>query len=535
MLLHGRDDKPVVLSHFAKSVYLSSGQSGHLVCCLSGFPAISEVMWHRRAPANIVMDPQLSGSNATEIQDISEKPFSVEQLVKSAHQFNDVLCFKKLISFVSPELSGAFTCQGRNALGWGQRSMPFNVFVQVPPYFTQKPEKHPDKRVPFSEILQSCKADGFPSPEINWVQLILKTPKHVKRNATTTSEMAKSGDEWLFCPSDSTTLCWTAKKVELLTELLESPQKTGIFACIASNDLGFRIDVVDSLACGLRIMMEVFTWAPSVLPKKVILEYYECSFVAEFSTSLREKKWRREKISMGSVRSGEFEIRGLTSNTLTAVRVCMTCSSGQPVVSNTAHGWTKATTNDTKCSPGLTSQGRTKTGVPITTPPPVQDVNMSVKVLLVCGSLVLVLLSILTFLLIRHGVQTRARKSRLPGTYYSPPQHFSTWRYQCNDQPAVYTTPAATSIIAQVEDDLTARVSTKQTPLSELGINRLGEPQNMTVINNSIEECTALKKIPTERVSTSLSPRLGIGDLPGVRESVGTATLAKIDARRPTT
>lgn len=44
----------------------------------------------------------------------------------------------------------------------------------VRPYFTQKPEIHPDQRVPFSEILQSCKADGFPSPEITWMQFILK-------------------------------------------------------------------------------------------------------------------------------------------------------------------------------------------------------------------------------------------------------------------------------------------------------------------------------------------------------------------------
>ncbi|KAM3172302.1 hypothetical protein ACTXT7_014815 [Hymenolepis weldensis] len=52
------------------------------------------------------------------------------------------------------------------------------------------------------------------------------------------------------------------------------------------------IDVVESPACGLRIMMEVFTWTSTVLPKKVTLEYQECSFSVEFSTSLREKHWQ---------------------------------------------------------------------------------------------------------------------------------------------------------------------------------------------------------------------------------------------------
>ncbi|VDO15894.1 unnamed protein product [Rodentolepis nana] len=79
---------------------------------------------------------------------------------------------------------------------------------KIRPYFTQKPDKHPDKRIAFLEVLRSC------------------------------------------------------------------------------------IDIVDSVACGLRIMMEVFTWTPSILPTKVILEYHECSFSVEFSTSLREKQWR---------------------------------------------------------------------------------------------------------------------------------------------------------------------------------------------------------------------------------------------------
>lgn len=53
--------------------------------------------------------------------------------------------------------------------------------------------------------------------------------------------MTKSGDQWLFCPSDSVTLCWTTKQVELLTKSLKSNREVGIYACIASNDLGTEI------------------------------------------------------------------------------------------------------------------------------------------------------------------------------------------------------------------------------------------------------------------------------------------------------
>ncbi|KAM3172301.1 hypothetical protein ACTXT7_014814 [Hymenolepis weldensis] len=231
-MLSFKIDKPVILSHFAKSVFLTSGQPGHLSCCLSGFPEVSEVMWHRRALISAVKDPEQSKNNTMEMEIISNQSFS------------DVYCYKKLISNVIAELSGVYTCQGKNALGWGQRSKSFDVFVQVRPYFTQKPDKYPNQQVSFPKVLQSCKAEGFPPPEVVWAKFILKvvtTPKQMKRNISTTSEMTKSGDQWLFCPSDSVTLCWTTEKVELLTTSLKSNREVGIYACIASNDLGTEI------------------------------------------------------------------------------------------------------------------------------------------------------------------------------------------------------------------------------------------------------------------------------------------------------
>lgn len=42
------------------------------------------------------------------------------------------------------------------------------------PYFTQKPDKFPSGDVTFAEILRSCKAAGFPPPEITWVKYVLK-------------------------------------------------------------------------------------------------------------------------------------------------------------------------------------------------------------------------------------------------------------------------------------------------------------------------------------------------------------------------
>lgn len=167
--------------------------------------------------------------------------------------------------------------------------------------------------------------------------------------------------------------------------------------------------------------------------------------------------------------------------------------------------------------------------VSVSAPPPVQYPNLSVKVLLVCGSLVLILLSIFAFLLMRHGVRIRARKFRLSRNVYFPPQHISSWTYRCNDSPAIYTIAATTNNTVCSEGDfkLTSRVPMKETLLSELGINRLGESQTVTVINNSIEEFAVLKKIPTERLSTSRSSRFRIGD-PPMYESVGASTLAKI-------
>nr|CDS30410.1 hemicentin 1 [Hymenolepis microstoma] len=233
--------RPVVLSHFAKSVFLTSGQPGHIVCCLSGFPEVSEVMWHQRVLTSAVKIPEQRENSTIHTKSISGQPFSnlvhqeqdgrvtIEEMANEvgiAHEsafslltgnlglrasspwarwipnalqkqhltqrtqlslpnlammeanednfLSDVNCYKKSISYVIPELAGAYTCQGKNALGWGQRSTPFDVFVQVRPYFTQKPDKHPDRRVFFLEILRSCKAEGFPPPEIAWAKFTLK-------------------------------------------------------------------------------------------------------------------------------------------------------------------------------------------------------------------------------------------------------------------------------------------------------------------------------------------------------------------------
>ncbi|VDO06532.1 unnamed protein product [Rodentolepis nana] len=192
-------DRPVVLSHFAKSVFLTSGQPGHIVCCLSGFPEVSEVMWHQRVLANAVKAPEPDENSTIHTNLISGQPFpsqfgsgpdqhirDFQQLLMvrgwvkkpsdtdaitssgaTTYKFShfqqqqqqqdarvaievaivnekilasassqwgtpdtDVMCYKKLISFVIPELAGAYTCQGKNDLGWGQRSTPFDVFVQ---------------------------------------------------------------------------------------------------------------------------------------------------------------------------------------------------------------------------------------------------------------------------------------------------------------------------------------------------------------------------------------------------------------------
>ncbi|VDL63133.1 unnamed protein product [Hymenolepis diminuta] len=533
------------MSHFAKSVFLTSGQPGHLACCLSGFPEVSEVIWHRRALISAVKGPEQSKNNTMETEIISGQSFSVKQLVKSPYHLNasfknDVNCYKKLISHVIPELSGVYTCQGKNALGWGQRSMSFDVFVQVRPYFTQKPDKHPSQQVSFPEVLQSCKAEGFPPPEV--------TPKQMKRNISAISEMTKSGDQWLFCPSDSVTLCWTTEKFELLTKSSKSNREVGIYACIASNDLGteialsnlvdpeqpsewlfaLSIDVVDSLACSLRIMMEVFTWTSAVLPKKVILEYHECSFSVEFSTSLREKHWQREKISRESIRRGEFEIRNLASNTLTAVRVYMSCSSGEPVMSNTVYGWSKATANSTECSPNLTlhEKGKSKTVISTTTPAPEQDVHTPVKVLLTCGTLILILLSIFAILLVYRSVRMRAGKRILPGARYSGPQNASTWRDGCGESPAIYTTSVPTTITDYRKGDFQL---IPQSLMAEHGIKKERPSQNVTVLNNSIETSEVLKASPSGLYRTAFSPKVEMKELSPIYERSRAATLPIMD------
>ncbi|KAL5966989.1 Titin [Taenia solium] len=311
-------DKPVALSHFAKSVYLTADQPGHLVCCLSSLPEVTQVMWHR-SPSPGVVGLERGEMTYTGVQSLSNQPFSTEEVIQASYFLNGVTCYKKLIASVRPELSGVYTCQGKNSLGWGSLSMPFDVFVKAKPYFTQKPDKFPSGEVTFAEILRSCKAAGFPPPMITWVKYVLKAAKYMKRNTSTSLEMIRMGEQWMLCPVESRTLCWTAERHEVATS--KTAQESGIFACTASNDLGFEvaltnlvtprhaskwqftlgIDVTDSFPCGLKVLMETFTWTPATIPKKVLLEHRECSFWVEFSTSLREKQWKRGNINMLSI------------------------------------------------------------------------------------------------------------------------------------------------------------------------------------------------------------------------------------------
>lgn len=61
----------------------------------------------------------------------------------------------------------------------------------------------------------------------------------MKRNVSTSFEMVRMGEQWMLCPVESRTLCWTAEGHEVATSKLT--QESGIFACTASNDLGFQI------------------------------------------------------------------------------------------------------------------------------------------------------------------------------------------------------------------------------------------------------------------------------------------------------
>ncbi|KAH9281114.1 hypothetical protein ECG_06456 [Echinococcus granulosus] len=484
--------KPVTLRHFAKSIYLTAGQPGHIVCCLSGFPGITQVMWHRSPPSGMV-GLERAEKISTGLQSLSNHPFSTQELVRTSHPLNGVTCYKKLIASVGPEMSGAYTCQAKNALGWGSLSKPFNVFVKVQPHFTQKPDKFPSREVTFAEVLRSCKAAGFPPPEIKWVKYVLKAPKHMKRNISTSSEMAQTGEEWMLCPVESRTLCWTAERHEVA--ISKATQESGIFACTASNDLGSQIaltnlvtpklssewrfslgiDVTDSLPCGLKVLMEMFTWTPTTIPKKVILEHRECSFSVEFSTSLREKQWKRETISPQLIRSGEFKVLGLSSNILTAVRVFVRCSRRQPVVSNTVYAWTRAPTDSLECS-------STKTRQEPNSDSGNQEESTLMKVLLTCGILVLALLSVLACLLLRRGPRSRAIKNYLQRANYSSPQQSRSWIDHCSDSPSVFktTTSAPNTVDATSEVkgglQLVAQVP-EQLRLPELSFQRLDDTQ----------------------------------------------------------
>uniref|UniRef100_A0A5K3EI52 Ig-like domain-containing protein n=1 Tax=Mesocestoides corti TaxID=53468 RepID=A0A5K3EI52_MESCO len=405
--------KPVALRHFAKSVYLTAGQSGHIICCLSGFPEIEQVMWHRTAlPGATVISVD---ENITIVQSISGRPFPIKELVQSLHPGNNAVCYKKPIPHAFPEMSGSFTCQGKNALGWGLRSTPFSVFVKVFPYFTQRPENYAGRNMTFSEIAGNCQARGFPPPVITWMKYVLKAVKHVRKNNSASSEMTKHDSLSLFCPSESRTMCWTAEKQDIVSH---KRYQTGIFACTASNDLGdqttliqlghpgfstdaeyaFGIEILDPIPCGLQISVEVFTWAPTVIPQKAIFKNDECVFFAEYSTSPRDKQWRRENISVESVNSGQFTIFGHSSNALIALKAGMNCVSKRAATSNTIYGWT----SDSKCT--LTNSLLDRAAISdkslSTDGNDVQDYVVPVRVIFACGSLLFSLVSILACFMI---------------------------------------------------------------------------------------------------------------------------------------
>ncbi|KAM3174247.1 hypothetical protein ACTXT7_010913, partial [Hymenolepis weldensis] len=235
------------------------------------------------------------------------------------------------------------------------------------------------------------------------------------------------------------------------------------------------------------------------------------------------------KISRGSISRGEFEIRNLPSNTLTAVRVYMSCSSGKSVMSNTVYGWSKATANNTECLPNLTPHQRTKTVISITTPAPEQDVHTPVKVLLSCGTLILILLSIFAILLVYRSVRMQAGKRTLPETRYSSPQNASTWRDGCGESPTIYTTSVPTTITDYRKGDFQL---IPQSLMAKYRIKRERPSQNVTVLNNSIENSEVLKASPSGSYRAAFLPKVEIKELSPIYKRSRAATLPIMVAKR---
>lgn len=77
----------MALSHFAKSIYLTAGQPGHIVCCLSGFPEVTQVKWHRSSSPGVVGLEQ-GEMTSTDAQSLSSQPFSTEDLMLASHLLN---------------------------------------------------------------------------------------------------------------------------------------------------------------------------------------------------------------------------------------------------------------------------------------------------------------------------------------------------------------------------------------------------------------------------------------------------------------
>lgn len=78
MGLFSFSDRPVAMANFAKALYLSKGQAGHIICCLSSWPPTTYVIWDQRPlEGTTIFLPQ---ENASTIQSISGKAFPTTTL-----------------------------------------------------------------------------------------------------------------------------------------------------------------------------------------------------------------------------------------------------------------------------------------------------------------------------------------------------------------------------------------------------------------------------------------------------------------------
>ncbi|VDO00030.1 unnamed protein product [Rodentolepis nana] len=183
----------------------------------------------------------------------------------------------------------------------------------------------------------------------------------------------------------------------------------------------------------------------------------------------------------------------------------MSCSSGEPVTSNTVYA---------------------KAIIREITPAPEQDLNTPVKFLLACGILIILLLSALTTIFVCRCFRMRTRKRTPSGASSSSPQDGSTWRDGCNESPAVCATslPATTTNYRKGDFQLIP-----QAPMSESTIKGRREARSVTILNNSIEGYEMLKGTPSGSYNrASLSPKVEMRELSSIYEGSVASTLPKI-------